>query len=132
MFRNLFSSTRSSIAQISPAELKQRLQNKDSLVMVDVRSPEEYAHDGHISGVRLMPLPVIPVRSQELPKDKPIVCVCRSGARSQVACETLQRQGFTQVMNLSGGMIAWQRAVESNEGGRRDHRLTPSQTRLLS
>lgn len=77
--------------------------------MLDVRSPEEYAHDGHIAGSRLMPLPVVSARSHELPKDTPIVCVCRSGSRSQVACESLRRQGF-EVMNLSGGVMAWKRA----------------------
>ncbi len=109
MFRSLFQSTRSSVAQLTPSDLQERLKAKEKLIMLDVRSPEEYAHDGHISGSRLMPLPVVPVRSHELPKDTPIVCVCRSGSRSQVACESLRRQGF-EVMNLSGGVMAWKRA----------------------
>jgi rhodanese-related sulfurtransferase len=108
MFKMLFPATRSSVRQLTAAELQERLRNNERLVMLDVRTPEEFA-DGHIAGSRLMPLPVVAARSQELPKDVPIVCVCRSGARSQAACESLERQGFA-VMNLSGGMIAWKRA----------------------
>ncbi|MBK9052685.1 MAG: rhodanese-like domain-containing protein [Chloroflexi bacterium] len=110
MFKALFSSHKTAIQQLSPAELKERLRNKESLIMLDVRTPEEYKHEGHIAGARLMPLSVVPVRSNELPHDTPIVCVCRSGSRSQVACESLRKQGFTNVANMSGGMMAWRRA----------------------
>jgi rhodanese-related sulfurtransferase len=46
----------------------------------------------------------------ELPKDKTIVCICRSGNRSHTACEHLSVNGFTDVINLSGGMFGWRRA----------------------
>jgi rhodanese-related sulfurtransferase len=49
-------------------------------------------------------------RVEELPKDQPIVFVCRSGNRSQVACEQLSRLGYENVTNFEGGMIAWKRA----------------------
>jgi len=110
MFKALFSGNKSTIQQMSPTELKERLNKKEPLIMLDVRTPEEYKHEGHIAGARLMPLAVVPVRSNELPHDTPIVCVCRSGSRSQVACESLRRQGFTNVANMSGGMMAWRRA----------------------
>ena len=110
MFKALFSNSQTAVQQMSPAELKERLRTKEPLIMLDVRTPEEYKHEGHISGARLMPLSVVPVRSNELPHDTPIVCVCRSGSRSQVACESLRRQGFTNVANMAGGMLAWRRA----------------------
>lgn len=99
----------SAVKTIQPAELYERLQNDDSLTVIDVRSANEYA-GGHIAGARLLPLPNIRQRSNELPSDQPIVCVCRSGARSQAACEQLAAVGFENTINLTGGMIGWQRA----------------------
>lgn len=94
---------------IGPHDLARMIEDEASMVMVDVRTPEEYARDGHIAGSRLMPLATVPVRSNELPIDRTIVCVCRSGARSGAACEALARQGF-DVINLRGGMLGWRRA----------------------
>lgn len=114
MLRQLF---RAPSADSTPAvptmtvqQLKTSLDGHAPMVLIDVRQPEEFAHDGHIKGARLLPLPALATRLDELPKDAPIVCICRSGNRSQVACELLQRQGFTNVTNVVGGMQAWQRA----------------------
>lgn len=109
MSKNLFQRKKSSVEEISPADLQKRIANQEALLL-DVRSPGEYAHDGHIAGSRLLPLDSLSARSSELPRDRTIICVCRSGGRSRVACETLTKQGFAQVINLRGGMIAWKRA----------------------
>jgi rhodanese-related sulfurtransferase len=101
---------RSRVQAITPQELDQRLKTREPLLMVDVRSPEEYEQDGHIAGSRLLPLPMLARRLNELPTDRPIILVCRSGNRSEVACEQLMSQGFSDVINLTGGMIAWRRA----------------------
>lgn len=98
------------VQKITPQELNQRLQSGEKLVIVDVRSPQEYRQDGHIHGSRLIPLGELSQKSQKLPQDQPIVCVCRSGSRSQFACEQLVGQGFSSVTNLVGGMVAWRRA----------------------
>ena len=98
------------IPTITAQELHQRLQNKESLILVDVRSPDEYEQDGHIRGSRLLPLPVLLQRSNELTKDSPIICICRSGNRSHVACGQLAAQGFTNVTNLVGGILSWRRS----------------------
>lgn len=98
------------VKTITPAELYEQLKGDNGPVVVDVRSPEEYELNGHIAGSRLLPLPALRQRSSELPQDRPLVFVCRSGARSQAACEQLASQGFRNVINLTGGMIAWQRA----------------------
>lgn len=100
---------RPAVKQIRATDLHQQLSNGNAPLLVDVRSPEEYRMDGHIEGSRLLPLPALTQRLNELPQDRPIVCVCRSGARSQVACEQLAAQGFSDVTNLVGGMIDWQR-----------------------
>ncbi|NTU82254.1 MAG: rhodanese-like domain-containing protein [Chloroflexales bacterium] len=113
MLRSLFggaTATTAGPATITAPELKQRLDSGDKLYLLDVRSSEEYAHDGRIAGSHLLPLPMLSLRLNELPKDTPIVCVCRSGNRSGVAAEQLARQGFSDVINLAGGMIGWARA----------------------
>ena len=96
------------VQQITPLELQRWLTKNERLALIDVRTPREFEVE-HIPGARLLPLSVLQRRSRELPDDRPIVCVCRSGARSQSACEQLARQGFTNLFNLSGGMIAWKR-----------------------
>ena len=102
--------TRTQIKTITPTELAQRLNEDNPTLVVDVRMPEEYSQNGHIAGSRLLPLPVLLQRSEELPKDREIVFVCRSGSRSGVACEQLANTGFENTVNLVGGMIAWKRA----------------------
>jgi rhodanese-related sulfurtransferase len=96
--------------KISVADLKGQLDRKETLLLLDVRSAEEYANDGHVAGSTLIPLPELERRLRELPTDRPIVCICRSGNRSTTACDLLARQGFTQLLNVQGGMIAWAQA----------------------
>jgi rhodanese-related sulfurtransferase len=100
----------SSVPQVDASELNEKIKTDQNLILVDVRSPHEYQHDGHIEGSRLLPLQALMQRVEELPKDQPIVFVCRSGNRSQVACEQLSRLGYENVTNFEGGMIAWKRA----------------------
>jgi rhodanese-related sulfurtransferase len=97
------------VKEIRVKELFHKIQTGNAPLLVDVRSPEEYKLDGHIENSRLLPLQMLFQRMNELPKDKPIVCICRSGNRSQVACEQLASQGFNDVTNLAGGMIDWHR-----------------------
>lgn len=98
------------VVSISAADLKGQLDRKETLLLLDVRSAQEYANDGHIAGSTLIPLPELERRVRELPTDRPIVCICRSGNRSTTACDLLARQGFTQLRNVQGGMIDWARA----------------------
>ena len=112
MFRNFFGSPKSNptVTAITPAALKRRLDASEPLYLLDVRSSEEYAYDGHIAGARLLPLPLLALRVGDLPKDVPIVCICLSGSRSSMAATQLARQGFPTVLNLTGGMGAWKHA----------------------
>jgi glyoxylase-like metal-dependent hydrolase (beta-lactamase superfamily II)/rhodanese-related sulfurtransferase len=76
--------------------------------VVDVREPEEFGHGlGHIDGALLLPLAQLEARLAELPRDRPIVTVCRSGARSSRAAAMLGKAGFERVANLNGGMLRW-------------------------
>ena len=111
MWKTLFGTREESrIKNISAVALQEQMATDHSLLLVDVRSSQEYAKDGHIEGAKLLPLQVLAQRSAELPTDRPIVCVCRSGNRSKVACEQLAGMGFEDVTNLSGGMIGWRRS----------------------
>lgn len=105
IFKSLFAgdSTR-----ISAEETQERIKSKQPPFVLDVRQPEEY-QSGHIAGAKLIPLSQLGSRLHELPRDREIVCVCRSGSRSSAATRQLQASGYT-CYNLSGGMIAWQRA----------------------
>jgi len=84
--------------------------------MIDVREPGEFA-TGHIAGVINMPRGVLEMQIGGHPalKGKPvddvsIYLICRSGARSALAAESLQRMGITKVYSVAGGMVAWQEA----------------------
>jgi sulfur dioxygenase len=76
--------------------------------VLDVREPKEFNDElGHIAGARLIPLGELGQRFGELDKTKPVVAVCRSGARSARATQMLQQNGFAKVANLAGGMLRW-------------------------
>lgn len=98
------------VVRISVADLKAQLDRKETLLLLDVRSAEEYTNDGHVAGSTLIPLPELERRLSELPTDRPIACICHSGNRSTTACDLLARRGFTQLRNVQGGMIAWAQA----------------------
>ena len=87
------------------------------VTVVDVRSDNEWA-SGHIRGAVHMPLGYLADRAAELPRERPIVVQCQSGARSSIAASVLERLGVTNVMNLSGGMSAWVAAGAAGRGGR--------------
>ncbi len=86
--------------------------------VIDVREPDEYVGPlGHIRGARLIPLGTLLARIDELPRDQPLVIVCRSGARSGQATQLLQRSGFANVANLNGGMLRWRGEGHAVETG---------------
>ncbi len=111
MFQSLFGfRSATNVKQINSFDLSDMIQKDGNVLLVDVRSPHEYQIDGHIAGARLLPLQTLTQRLNELPKDKTIVCVCRSGNRSLVACEQLSHAGFENVINFRDGMIGWKQA----------------------
>lgn len=88
-----------------------RYQQTDGAILVDVRTPEEWAATGIVPGARLIALDQFEQRAPaELPKDAPIFVICNSGNRSRVASEALIRLGYGQVFNIDGGIQAWLRA----------------------
>lgn len=93
------------VPQISPAELASQLKGDRPPVVIDVRTIGEF-RSGHIQGARLIPLGELARRLNEIPKDQPVVTVCRSGSRSQMAAKQLKNEGF-DVYNMTGGMMRW-------------------------
>jgi rhodanese-related sulfurtransferase len=94
---------------ISPIELKTRMDNGENLNIVDVREPHEHA-EFNIGGI-LVPLGDIramQVDELEDLKDQEVIVYCRSGGRSGQAAMILETMGFQNVKNLTGGMLAWQ------------------------
>jgi GrxC family glutaredoxin len=98
------------VSLLMPSEAIQLINHKDALV-VDVRTDKEY-QQGHVMNALHIPLGVLDNRIAELQayKASPMVMVCRSGARSGQAASKLKKLGFTEVHNLGGGMLAWERA----------------------
>lgn len=91
-------------------DLATRLDRGDDLLVLDVRSPEEFVQDGHVHGATLIPLPDLAMRLKEVPTNRPIACFCRSGNRSQVAADLLRKSGYANVTNVLGGIKSWREA----------------------
>jgi len=103
------------IWEVQPHWLEEHLRE---VQIVDVREPDEFTGSlGHIEGARLVPLGVLTNSFSSLEKQKPIVTVCRSGARSAQASLMLGKAGFGKVANLSGGMLRWRAQRFPVEGG---------------
>ena len=100
----------SQIPLIHVEDLKQRLDAKDDLFVLDVREPHEY-QICNIGG-HLIPLNDLPQRISELDPSKETVVHCRSGMRSAKAVEFLQANGFKNVKNLAGGILAWAEKID--------------------
>lgn len=93
-------------------ELKDKKDRNDDFTLLDVREPHEY-QISNIDGT-LIPLDDLPGRTDELEKDKEIVVMCRSGARSAEAVKFLENKGFENVSNLVGGVNAWAKEIDNS------------------
>ena len=98
------------IPQITPLELKRRLDAGENVFVLDVREPHEYQIVN--IGAPLIPLGDLPNRLNELDRDREIVIHCKTGGRSQRAAELLQKSGFKNVVNLAGGITGWATDVD--------------------
>lgn len=108
---------KSCITEISPAELKAKLDAKENFLLFDVRESAEFEH-GHIEGAHLVPRGIIeaaadPGYPKHYPplsggRDQQIVLYCATSGRSAMAAAVLQMMGFKDVLNLSGGFAGWE------------------------
>ena len=93
------------VSEIDPVWVSE---HSGQVTVLDVREARELTGDlGRIEGSLHIPLGELRARVVEVPRDRPVVCVCRSGRRSAQACTILEKSGLTEVANLTGGMIHW-------------------------
>ena len=108
---------KSCITEISPAELKAKLDSKEDLLLVDVRESSEFEH-GHIGGAHLVPRGILePAADTSYPKHYPplsgarsqqVILYCATSGRAAMATAVLQMMGFKNVLNLAGGIVRWE------------------------
>ncbi len=94
------------IREIDSIELQQLLGSDEAPILLDIRGANELM-SGAIPGYQHLPMHILPLRIAEFPKDRDIVLYCHSGARSSMACNFLMQQGYSNVINLRGGIVAW-------------------------
>ena len=102
------------MTNITPEELKKRLDAGETLNLIDVREPNENA-EFNIGG-KLLPLGKIQsMQTEDIDdlKNEEVILYCRSGNRSGIAAMTLDAMGFTNTKNLTGGMLGWQQKFKS-------------------
>jgi rhodanese-related sulfurtransferase len=105
------------LPEVDIHEAKKRIDN--GAVLIDVREQNEF-DDLRIPDSVLVPLSEFQQRFEELPKDKEIVMQCRSGARSGQATEFLLANGYTNVVNMTGGILAWNEAGLPVQSGKKE------------
>lgn len=93
---------------VTAPELAARLAEpaQEQPLLLDVRENWEF-ETCHIAGSTQIPMHLIPLRAGELPDEREIVCICHHGARSMQVASFLERNGFENVTNLTGGIHAW-------------------------
>ena len=99
------------LPEISPQELKQKLDDNESVLLLDVREPSEY-DIVHLEGARLIPLNTLPHHIDDLPSDQEIVVYCHHGQRSLYATAYLHQNGLTDTKNLAGGIDQWATEID--------------------
>jgi adenylyltransferase/sulfurtransferase len=97
--------------ELSPADLKKRIDRGEDLVLLDVREPQEW-EISRIGGATFISLSRLPYALNELSTADEIVAYCRSGVRSRKALQLLHESGFRKVRNLTGGINAWAESVD--------------------
>ena len=98
------------IPTVDPVEADRRLrEDPDGPLLIDVREPDEFL-SGRAPGAALMPTSTFLLKIAELPRDRPLLVICRSGNRSAAVTGYLLREGWPDVTNVGGGMLAWERA----------------------
>jgi sulfur-carrier protein adenylyltransferase/sulfurtransferase len=97
--------------EITVVDLKVMMENKEDFQLIDVREPHEYEISN--LGGQLIPLSEIPNSIDKIDRTKKVIIHCRSGARSGQAVQWLEKNhGFTNLINLQGGILAWSNQVD--------------------
>ena len=97
--------------EITPAELKKKLDAGEKLLLIDVREPWEH-QTCHIEGARLIPMRNIPANLQSLDVEETVICYCHHGMRSLDVAVWLQKQGVESARSLAGGIDKWSAEID--------------------
>lgn len=100
--------TTATIPHVMPQQLWQRLGEDKRPLIIDVREPDEFVK-GHLPHAKLIPMPQLLRKEVILPKDEEIMLVCRTGRRTTQVLYALQQEGYENLTNLDGGMVAWEK-----------------------
>lgn len=111
---------KSCINEVSASDLERMRQERDDVLVIDVRESAEHEHEGHIKHALFVPRGILeaaadPQYPKKLPelveaRERPVVCYCATGGRSAMAAAVLQMMGFREVYSLVGGFSAWREA----------------------
>ncbi|MEP7197012.1 MAG: rhodanese-like domain-containing protein [Saprospiraceae bacterium] len=101
------------MADITAQELREKINNKEEIILIDVREPYEHS-EYNIGGMLASLQTSLPYKIEELKGNerKEIIVYCRSGSRSNMAKHMFQNAGFNNVRNLLGGMLYWQEVIK--------------------
>lgn len=96
--------------EITVQELKDMMNNNVDFQLIDVREPFEY-EVSNLNGLNI-PLSGVLIEADKISKDVPVIIQCRSGKRSAQAVMLLEQQGYTNLSNLQGGILAWKEEID--------------------
>jgi rhodanese-related sulfurtransferase len=96
--------------EISVQELKEKMDNGEDFQLIDVR--EDFEYEVSNLGGMLIPLGGILIEADKIARDKPVIVQCRSGKRSAAAIMQLEQRGYTNLYNLTGGILAWANEID--------------------
>ena len=96
--------------EVTVLELKDMMDRNQEFQLIDVREPFEY-EVSNLNGLNI-PLAGILIESDKVSKDVPVIIQCRSGKRSAQAVMLLEQQGYTNLSNLQGGILAWKEEID--------------------
>jgi rhodanese-related sulfurtransferase len=97
--------------QITPRQVKDRLDRGEKLLLIDVREPHEHALC-HIEGAVLIPMGTIPANLQKLDTDDDVICFCHHGMRSLDVANWLRQQGVKSAKSMAGGIDRWSSEID--------------------
>jgi rhodanese-related sulfurtransferase len=97
--------------EITPREVKERLDRGENLLIVDVREPWEHAQC-RIEGAKLIPMGTIPANLQQLDTDEDVICYCHHGMRSLDVANWLRSQGVKSAKSMAGGIDRWSTEID--------------------
>jgi len=103
----------SKVKEIQPIDLKNKIDNKDDFLLIDVRESSEIEISKIKESIHI-PMAEIPNNIDQINSNKLVIVMCKSGGRSANVCKYLIQNGFQDIYNLNGGIIKWALEIDSD------------------